>query len=755
MGKASEIVAKYGTPISEPKKSKAKEVINEYGLALDEGLGVGPAIPPTPESEESMYKDIGEAAVDVAITAPNVAMMELGDEALGLVSPEAGEWYKQKVKEARERSPVATTIQQFTQPDAMSAFRMAKMAKKIGEYAPDAGIAKQIRDEMLEDAASSAMVQYGTEGDVTFGQTIASPLVGQVIRAPFKAMAAKSKAARASSTGMAEDVQDMANKSGIDDPTGIQKTEETIKYLEDRGYFNPNHVLDEKSLTFIPANKMAKAKSLAIPASKDELISKSVDASKKVSKKLDDALEDEAMATMDMSGDIDNINNLETAIKKASARISKIEKKYGYKHTDTFEDTILNNPKATQSDAEKFQRFKKELGTLPQERSQAMVSHYALSNNVRSGDKGVFSKEDIFEYDDGRIQHIIESGPYLSGAEREAMKKEVANFLEDNFRGGEIDLPTLNKMKQQIYKRINYDANVPESQFKVPVWKQLARTIKDMVNENVTNKKVIEYNEFLEKINDVTSSLVKRRQKQYGGRQFSAGMGSGSLSYRAASALEKYADPVAATSAQISKTLRDNPKLREGLMTPFRKVTPAFMTEDPLNEKLDSIKGTQPQRLTPEEPQASIDPMSGMDLSGVNTLNTKISDTANIPMQLQKMQLPRDVESFMQDPKMALMKIAQEAPEEYQGMEDIMLNFPERMADVLPTFIQKHPQMFARDSYERVNHVVPDWQSQGPLYQLAYDDITNNPNLSESEKYHKKSLLNREGKLYDEDKEII
>lgn len=79
--------------------------------------------------EQQDVSGLQEAVVDAAIVAPQGATMSFADEALGLVDEDLAERYRGMVKEARERSPIATGISETAASFLPTRAGMAAAAK--------------------------------------------------------------------------------------------------------------------------------------------------------------------------------------------------------------------------------------------------------------------------------------------------------------------------------------------------------------------------------------------------------------------------------------------------------------------------------------------------------------------------------------------------------------------------------------------------------------------------------------------------
>lgn len=117
----------------------------------------------------------------------------------------------------------------------------------------------------------------------------------------------------------------------------------------------------------------------------------------------------------------------------------------------------------------------------------------------------------------------------------------------------------------------------------------------------------------------------------------------------------------------------------------------------------------------------------------------------NIPEQLIRTPLPRSTQGLMQNKKMVLMKVAQQAPELFETVTDMFENNPEMIPEIVPVLAQKMPHFFEKDKYNRFDGRIMSEADK----QKAIKDTLINKSLSSIEQAKKISRLNEEG-LYDD-----
>lgn len=116
-------------------------------------------------------QQIVETGSDVATVVPQAMSLELADEAVEkLFGKEAADKYRDYVSQARQRSPISTTLAELASPSPISKL---KLATKVGKKIP----------QIAEDVATYAAIQKGTGQDITEGGVIGSMAAGAGLRA--------------------------------------------------------------------------------------------------------------------------------------------------------------------------------------------------------------------------------------------------------------------------------------------------------------------------------------------------------------------------------------------------------------------------------------------------------------------------------------------------------------------------------------------------------------------------------------------
>jgi hypothetical protein len=248
---------------------------------MSEGAGVsGSGVETGPEGSSAM----AEGAVDMLKTLPQETSLETLDDIIEYVSPEAAESYRGMVEEARERSPLATFMGGFLAPNPAS---KVKALSKI----PLAG--KAIKS-MGPEAATSAAMQYGTEGEVSPGRTAIEATLGKGLTKGVSKLAIGDRLKR------------RAGAMGATRPSAIKRYEtksgemfeddyirREIENFENMGLFDPGvKKFDADNLTFKSKAKLGeKVKGSILPPSDKEIAKRLDIMADSLGKKIDNTIQ--------------------------------------------------------------------------------------------------------------------------------------------------------------------------------------------------------------------------------------------------------------------------------------------------------------------------------------------------------------------------------------------------------------------------------------------------------------------------------
>ena len=169
----------------------AKKTWRDYSEVVEEGTIPTPnANPMIPQEEMEVYSDpslvkslvkgAGEAIVDSAIVLPQATSIETLDKGISAINPELGEAYKSAVDASRERSPIATTFTELLSPNPIN--KVIRGGKLAGAAV---------------DAATSAIYQGATEGEVDPEQVAVDTVAGRILGKTASTLVGDRKANRA------------------------------------------------------------------------------------------------------------------------------------------------------------------------------------------------------------------------------------------------------------------------------------------------------------------------------------------------------------------------------------------------------------------------------------------------------------------------------------------------------------------------------------------------------------------------------
>lgn len=117
----------------------------------------------------------------------------------------------------------------------------------------------------------------------------------------------------------------------------------------------------------------------------------------------------------------------------------------------------------------------------------------------------------------------------------------------------------------------------------------------------------------------------------------------------------------------------------------------------------------------------------------------------SLPEALITTQIPRDTEEILQKKEFILAKAAQQAPELYDSVKEVLEGHPEKLPELLPPLIGMAPHLFQYDKYNRVDSVIIDPQ----MKDRARKDTMLRDDLSKIQKAQIINELNKTGKFYD------
>lgn len=116
----------------------------------------------------------------------------------------------------------------------------------------------------------------------------------------------------------------------------------------------------------------------------------------------------------------------------------------------------------------------------------------------------------------------------------------------------------------------------------------------------------------------------------------------------------------------------------------------------------------------------------------------------NIPEQFIRTPLPRTTKEMLENKNFVLGKVAQMAPEMFEGIKDVFDHDPERLSEIAPVLAQKMPHLFTRDKYNRFDGRIVTEKDKA----AAIKDTLSNTSLNSIQQSAIITKLNKEG-LYD------
>lgn len=113
----------------------------------------------------------------------------------------------------------------------------------------------------------------------------------------------------------------------------------------------------------------------------------------------------------------------------------------------------------------------------------------------------------------------------------------------------------------------------------------------------------------------------------------------------------------------------------------------------------------------------------------------------SIPETIMRTPLPRNSQELLEKADFVRAKAAQQAPEMYDYVNDILSHNPENIKDLMPALVQAVPHLFEQDKYDRVDGIIYNPQKK----EYARNDIMKNDDLSHSEKMLMINQINKTG----------
>lgn len=117
----------------------------------------------------------------------------------------------------------------------------------------------------------------------------------------------------------------------------------------------------------------------------------------------------------------------------------------------------------------------------------------------------------------------------------------------------------------------------------------------------------------------------------------------------------------------------------------------------------------------------------------------------SIPEALVRTPLPRNTDEILEKKDFVLAKTAQQAPEMFDHVKEVIENHPEKLPKILPALVKSAPHLFENDEYERVDGKIID----PAMKEKARNDIMLDDSMSILDKTLIINELNKTGILHD------
>lgn len=568
------------------------------------GVGVlGAGRETTPGIVERTVDTMG----DMAISGIQGTAFNMADDIIETVDPAFADKFRNRWEQAQENSPILSTLSNIASPNPAAKLKaLSKVGGLTGKFLSAA-----------PEAASSALNQYGTTGDVgvlrTVGETLASKALTKAVGGLAIGDRLKRRAS-ATNSNTPSAIKRYTTKAGRGFEDDLIKDE--LLKLEKTGLFEPGiRKFDVNDLSFKPIDPvgtLTKAKGAVLPPSDKEIVKRLYSMKDDLGETLQSIVEKKKNVFKAFPGD-EYFDDLLTEMKKADYIEPKsVEKVYR---------NVLDRLYAT----------------APNEINLTDIYNVKKQLNAIIGDKA--------------FKKTIKENPDRATAFRKAV-----NYL-DTLVEDYVDDPT--------YRELNK-------------W----------------------YGTAAEALPSVRDKIRKGFEDAKG----AAGAAAGRPLYRAAKTLENNRDFLMEVSSQIGNTLENSPNLQDY----FRGVGAAII----------------PKVMSPKREPQSIQ---------------------NIPMQLIKTKLPRDVEGILANKEILLAKVAQQYPQAFEQVKFVVEERPEDIESMMPMILNMLPHAFESDKYGRINNKILD-----PLMQKkARGDIMEDSRLSNTQKINMINKLNRTNILED------
>lgn len=342
-------------------------------------------------------------------------------------------------------------------------------------------------------------------------------------------------------------------------------------------------------------------------------------------------------------------------------------------------------------------------------------------------DDGVYGFDDIKSYDESRLIDMDNELDHKFGLEegttRKVSKKSLNRAYSDK-KGQALTLEDMQDEKLRIYdelqadyKRVAGGGPSKYNEHEVETMKGMARLYKDMIEDFSGNPNIKKLNQTMADNFLISEGLNKNVSKGFFGEKtgLAKDASKGGLWNRVESTAENIIDP---SRPYRAKGMRMYEGLPEGTKQYIGGATRAS---------------------------------GGRIVNDVNELDKPVEGLGGRPFgspkpiveELIKTPLPRTSDAVIEQKDFVLAKVAQQAPEFFDAIQDTINESPELVADMLPVIVQAAPHLFSPDRYNRVDGKILDPNMRA----MATKDTIKNESLSNSERMLIISRLNKTGEF--------
>ena len=435
----------------------------------------------------------------------------------------------------------------------------------------------------------------------------------------------------------------------------------------------------------------------------------------------------------------DGLRNFEDPIGKVKDIITRLRKQKLFKGNPDRQELNKRLSSKMKESSEKLNRILKQKAIPPEER-MTLSPRKVYKENVRYdpiegsatgarkrvvtkehiGDEGayvpegVWTKEMFVDDISPHLDDVRDQMHFQFGAENEKKIDKLFDTMHMEFdRPTGVDLEYINKKKQAIYKELDAAYKNPDSLDGVvtEAKEQYAKILKSFVDKHAPETK--EINKIMADIHFVKNGPTRSSVA------LSAATGhTGDLTIPMGGPARMAVEGVKEFISEPTRTARG--RIGAGV-----------------REALD-VSGIGSERV-----------LSGMQKAATVTGGRTVEGDAvgrepqSLPEQLVRFKIPRTSESVLENADMVKAKIAQQAPEMFDDIQEVLDNHPEKVGDLLPLLQTMAPHLLEDDKYGRIDGVIIDPVKK----QMAREDLNLNEDLSNSQRMLMMNQLNKTGEF--------